>query len=150
MRVLIQRVSKARVTTPEGHCNSIENGLLLFVGVEHADNSDDADWLASKIANLRIFNDENGVMNKSVVDVAGDVMVISQFTLHARTKKGNRPSYMDAAPPEVSIPLYEYFITQIEGIIMKKVATGIFGANMQVELINDGPVTIWIDSKQKC
>ncbi len=149
MRVLIQRVSKARVTTPEGHCNSIVKGLLLFVGVEHADNSDDADWLASKIANLRIFNDGNGVMNKSVVEVAGNVMVISQFTLHARTKKGNRPSYMDAAPPEVSIPLYEYFIAQIEAIIGKKVATGIFGANMQVELINDGPVTIWIDSKQK-
>lgn len=149
MRVLIQRVSKARVTTPEGHSNSIENGLLLFAGVEHADNSDDAEWLASKIANLRIFNDENDVMNKSVVEVAGNVMVISQFTLHARTKKGNRPSYMDAAPPEVSIPLYEYFITQIEAIIGKKVATGIFGANMQVELINDGPVTIWIDSKQK-
>ena len=149
MRVLIQRVSQAKVTTPEGHDKHIGKGLLLLVGVENSDTQEDAVWLANKIVNLRIFNDTNGVMNLSLSDVDGEVMIVSQFTLHARTKKGNRPSYIDAAPPEKSIPLYEFFIEQMELLIGKKPATGIFGANMQVELVNDGPVTIWIDSKQK-
>ena len=149
MRVLIQRASRARVTTPEGHDEQIGNGLLLLVGIENSDNQEDAVWLANKIVNMRIFDDNNGVMNLSLTDVEGDVMVVSQFTLHARTKKGNRPSYIDAAPPDKSIPLYEFFVNQIELLIGKRVATGVFGAHMQVELVNDGPVTIWIDSKQK-
>ena len=149
MRVLIQRVSRARVTTPEGHDEQTGNGLLLLVGVENCDNQEDAIWLANKIVNMRIFDDNNGVMNLSLTDVEGDVLVVSQFTLHARTKKGNRPSYIDAAPPDKSIPLYEFFVNQIELLIGKRVATGVFGAHMQVELVNDGPVTIWIDSKQK-
>ncbi len=149
MRVLIQRVTKAGVTTAEGYENTIKQGLLIFVGIEHHDNQADCEWLAAKIVSLRIFNDEQGVMNKSVIDVNGKVLVVSQFTLHARTKKGNRPSYMDAAPPEISIPLYEFFIGCLENLTRKPVAKGIFGATMQVELINDGPVTIWMDSKQK-
>lgn len=149
MRILIQRVIKARVTTPEGYDKSIKKGLLIFAGIECADTNEDAEWLASKAVNLRIFNDENDVMNKSVLDVDGEILVISQFTLHARTKKGNRPSYMDAAPPDISVPIYEYFINNIESVSGKRVSTGIFGADMQVELINDGPVTIWMDSKQK-
>ena len=149
MRVLIQRVSRARVTTPEGHDEQTGKGLLLLVGIENCDNQEDAIWLANKIVNMRIFDDNNGVMNLSLTDVEGDVLVVSQFTLHARTKKGNRPSYIDAAPPDKSIPLYEFFVYQIELLIGKRVATGVFGAHMQVELVNDGPVTIWIDSKQK-
>ena len=149
MRVLIQRVSRARVTTPEGHDEQTGKGLLLLVGVENCDNQEDAIWLANKIVNMRIFDDNNGVMNLSLTDVEGDVLVVSQFTLHARTKKGNRPSYIDAAPPDKSIPLYEFFVNQIELLIGKRVATGVFGAHMQVELVNDGPVTILIDSKQK-
>jgi len=149
MRVLIQRVSRARVTTPEGHDEQTGKGLLLLVGVENCDNQEDVIWLANKIVNMRIFDDNNGVMNLSLTDVEGDVLVVSQFTLHARTKKGNRPSYIDAAPPDKSIPLYEFFVNQIELLIGKRVATGVFGAHMQVELVNDGPVTILIDSKQK-
>ena len=149
MRILMQRVSRARVTTPEGHNEQIGKGLVLLVGIENSDTQEDALWLANKIVNLRIFNDASGVMNLSLTDIDGEVMIVSQFTLHARTKKGNRPSYIDAAPPDKSIPLYDFFINQIELLIGKKPATGIFGANMQVELVNDGPVTIWIDSKQK-
>ena len=149
MRVLIQRVSRARVTTPEGHDEQTGKGLLLLVGVENCDNQEDVIWLANKIVNMRIFDDNNGVMNLSLTDVEGDVLVVSQFTLHARTKKGNRPSYIDAAPPDKSIPLYEFFVNQIELLIGKRVATGVFGAHMQVELVNNGPVTILIDSKQK-
>jgi len=149
MRVLIQRVLQAGVTTLDGHDEQIGKGFLLLVGVENSDNQEDAIWLANKIVNLRIFDDNNGVMNLSLTDVEGEVMVVSQFTLHARTKKGNRPSYVDAAPPDKSIPLYEFFVNQIELLIGKRVATGVFGAQMQVELVNDGPVTIWIDSKQK-
>ena len=149
MRVLIQRVLRAKVTTSEGHNEHIGKGLLLLVGIENADNQEDALWLTNKIINLRIFNDNNGVMNLSLADIDGEVLIVSQFTLHARTKKGNRPSYIDAAPPDKSIPLYDFFINQMELLMKKKAATGIFGADMQVELVNDGPVTIWIDSKQK-
>lgn len=149
MRVLIQRVSKARVTTPQGHDQSIGHGLLIFVGVEQADTREDANWLAAKIINLRIFNDEQGVMNRSVLEVAGSILVVSQFTLHARTKKGNRPSYVDAAPPETAVPLYEFFVSKLEELLQKPVPTGVFGAHMDVDLVNDGPVTIWMDSKQK-
>lgn len=149
MRVLIQRVSKARVTTSQGHDQAIDHGLLIFVGVEHADTREDANWLAAKIINLRIFNDEQGVMNRSVTEVGGSILVVSQFTLHARTKKGNRPSYVDAAPPETAVPLYEFFVSKLEELLQKPAPTGIFGAHMDVELVNDGPVTIWMDSKQK-
>lgn len=149
MRVLIQRVSRAKVTTPEGHENSIGRGLLIFAGIEHADNQDDVQWLAGKIVSLRIFDDELGIMNRSVTEVHGEIMVVSQFTLHARTKKGNRPSYMDAATPDVSVPLYEFFMERLETLTGKQIARGVFGAKMQVELTNDGPVTIWIDSKQR-
>ena len=149
MRVLIQRVTRASVTTHEGHDEQIGKGLLLLVGIENSDNQEDAVWLANKIVNLRVFNDHQGVMNLSLDDVDGKVLIVSQFTLHARTKKGNRPSYIDAAPPDKSIPLYDFFVTQMELLMKKRAATGIFGADMQVELVNDGPVTIWIDSKQK-
>jgi D-tyrosyl-tRNA(Tyr) deacylase len=149
MRILIQRVTNASVTTPEGHNESITSGLLIFVGIEHTDATDDADYLAAKVVALRIFGDDQGVMNRSVIDIKGNILVVSQFTLHARTKKGNRPSYMDAAPPEVAIPLYEYFMAQLESLTGNRVARGVFGANMQVALVNDGPVTIWMDSKLK-
>lgn len=149
MRVLIQRVSKARVTTPQGHDRSIGHGLLIFVGIEHTDTREDATWLASKIINLRIFNDEQDVMNRSVTEVGGSILVVSQFTLHARTKKGNRPSYVDAAPPETAVPLYEFFVSKLEELLQQPVATGVFGAHMDVNLINDGPVTIWMDTKEK-
>jgi len=149
MRVLIQRVASASVSTPEGHYEAISAGLLVFVGIEHADTIEDTTWLAAKTVGLRIFGDEQGVMNKSIMENGGNMLVVSQFTLHARTKKGNRPSYMDAAPPEIAIPLYENFMTQLESLSSKQVARGVFGANMQVNLVNDGPVTIWMDSKQK-
>ncbi|MDR2927735.1 MAG: D-tyrosyl-tRNA(Tyr) deacylase [Cytophagaceae bacterium] len=149
MRILIQRVSRARVTTAERHDEQIGKGLLLFVGIENDDGEDDAVWLAAKIANLRIFNDDTGVMNLSLLDVDGEAMIVSQFTLHARTKKGNRPSYVDAASPEKSVPLYRFFVNRFEETLGKRCAVGVFGAMMQVELINDGPVTIMIDSKQK-
>lgn len=127
----------------------IGNGLLVLIGFEDADTAEDIRWLSGKIVNLRIFNDENGVMNKSVLETAGDILVVSQFTLHASTKKGNRPSYIRASKPEAAIPLYEKAIRQLETDLGKKVATGIFGADMKVELLNDGPVTIVIDTKNK-
>jgi D-tyrosyl-tRNA(Tyr) deacylase len=149
MRVIIQRVSQASVTIDEKIVSAIQSGLLILIGVEPNDTQEDALWLAKKITNLRVFNDENGVMNKSLLDTFGDAIVVSQFTLHASTKKGNRPSYIKAAKPEIAIPLYEYFVTEIENILSKKVGTGEFGADMKVALINDGPVTIYIDSKIK-
>ncbi|MDO5663923.1 MAG: D-aminoacyl-tRNA deacylase [Bacteroidia bacterium] len=149
MRLLIQRVSKAAVHI-HGNCkSSIKQGLLLLVGIENSDNEEDIDFLCKKTINLRIFDDENGVMNKSVLEIGGEILVVSQFTLHASTKKGNRPSYIRAAKPDISVPLYERFCETLSEILQKPVQTGEFGADMQVELINDGPVTIWIDSKNK-
>ncbi len=149
MRVVIQRVKKASVSIHEKIESTINQGLLVLVGFEEDESQDDFTWMVKKITQLRIFNDENGVMNKSVMDVDGDVLVVSQFTLHANCKKGNRPSYIRAAKPEVAIPYYEKFVTEIETTLKKQVKTGEFGADMQVELINDGPVTIILDSKQK-
>ena len=148
MRIVIQRVSKASVSISGRLISEIETGLLVFLGIENVDNDSDIEYLAQKLVNLRIFNDENGVMNLSVMDVNGEILVVSQFTLHARTRKGNRPSYIDAAKPDISIPIYEKFCKALEVLQKKPVKTGEFGANMQVALINDGPVTIWIDSKQ--
>ncbi|MEO5644568.1 MAG: D-aminoacyl-tRNA deacylase [Bacteroidia bacterium] len=149
MRVLIQRVTKASVTIEGKIKFSIGKGLLVLVGVEEADTQEDLQWLSQKIVNLRIFDDAQGVMNLSVKEIAGEILIISQFTLHAATKKGNRPSYIKAAKPDVAIPLYESFVKQIEIDVDKKVGTGEFGADMQLELINDGPVTIWMDSKER-
>ena len=149
MRAVIQRVTKASVTI-EGRINGqIENGLLVLMGIEDADTNEDIEWLSSKIVNLRIFNDENGVMNISVKDIAGNILLISQFTLHASTKKGNRPSYIKASKPEIAIPIYEKMIEQLSIDLGKEIQTGIFGADMKVELLNDGPVTIVIDTKNK-
>ena len=148
MRIVIQRVSKASVSISGRIISEIETGLLVYLGIEDVDNDSDIEYLAQKLVNLRIFNDENGVMNLSVMDVNGEILVVSQFTLHARTRKGNRPSYIDAAKPDISIPIYEKFCKALEVLQKKPVKTGEFGANMQVALINDGPVTIWIDSKQ--
>ena len=148
MRIVIQRVLKASVSISGRIISEIETGLLVFLGIENVDNDSDIEYLAQKLVNLRIFNDENGVMNLSVMDVNGEILVVSQFTLHARTRKGNRPSYIDAAKPDISIPIYEKFCKALEVLQKKPVKTGEFGANMQVALINDGPVTIWIDSKQ--
>lgn len=149
MRIVIQRVSRASVTIDDILKSSIKQGLLVLIGVEDSDTKEDAEWLTTKIANLRIFDDDNGVMNLSIKDIQGDVMVVSQFTLHASTQKGNRPSYIRSSKPDVAIPLYEYFCITLSNKLGKPVKTGIFGADMQVELINDGPVTIWIDSKNK-
>lgn len=149
MKVVIQRVSSASVTIDTKIVADIQKGLLVLVGIEDLDNQDDINWLAAKIANIRIFSDENDVMNLSVKDIDGDVIVVSQFTLHAATKKGNRPSYIKASKPETAIPLYENFVLQLEKELGKKVQTGIFGADMKVLLLNDGPVTILIDSKNK-
>ncbi|GAB4460648.1 MAG: D-aminoacyl-tRNA deacylase [Bacteroidales bacterium] len=149
MRILIQRVNNASVTIENKVHAEIKKGLLVFVGIEEADNEEDAVWLAKKLVNLRIFNDNQGVMNLSVKDIDGDILVVSQFTLHALPKKGNRPSYIKAAAPEKAIPLYERFQKEIVLEFGKKIKTGVFGANMQVSLVNDGPVTIWIDSKNK-
>lgn len=149
MKAVVQRVSEASVLI-NGTINSqISEGILIFLGISDNDMSEDILWLSNKIANLRIFNDENEVMNKSLIDINGDVIVVSQFTLMASTKKGNRPSYINAAKPEIAIPLYKKFITQIEADLNKKVGTGVFGADMKVQLTNDGPVTIIIDSKNK-
>ncbi|MCD8080509.1 MAG: D-tyrosyl-tRNA(Tyr) deacylase [Bacteroides sp.] len=149
MRVVIQRVSKASVTI-EGRCKSaIRNGMLILVGIEEADGQEDSEWLCRKIVQLRIFDDEQGIMNRSVQDIDGEILVISQFTLHASTKKGNRPSYIRAARPEKAIPMYESFCTQLSQALGKEVRTGEFGADMKVELLNDGPVTICMDSKNK-
>ena len=149
MRVVIQRVLKASVTINEELTSSIDKGLLVFVGIEDADTIEDIEWLSNKIINLRIFDDENKVPNISVKDIEGDILLVSQFTLHAATKKGNRPSYIKASKPDVAIPLYEKLIAQLEKDFGKKIYTGVFGADMKVELVNDGPVTIVIDSKNK-
>ncbi len=149
MKTVIQRVSQASVTIDSKIVAEIQIGLVVLVGIEDSDLQEDIDWLCQKIANLRIFNDEKKVMNLSVKDIVGDVLVVSQFTLHAMTKKGNRPSYIKASKPEIAIPLYESFVTQLETELGKKIQTGIFGADMKVALVNDGPVTILIDSKNK-
>ena len=149
MRALIQRVKKASVSIDGNMVSSIEQGILLLLGIESADQDEDISWLCNKITGLRIFDDENGVMNLSLKDIDGNILAVSQFTLHARVKKGFRPSYIDAAPPEISIPIYNKFVSQLEIDLGKKVPTGEFGAEMQVSLINDGPVTIFIDSKNK-
>ena len=149
MRVLIQRVAKASVEINNKVYSKISNGLLVFVGIEEDDTDNDIEYLCKKIANLRIFDDENGVMNDSVIQAKGQIMVISQFTLHASTRKGNRPSYIKAAKPEIAIPIYERFCKLLQVTSGIEVETGEFGADMQVSLINNGPVTIWIDSKEK-
>ena len=149
MRVVVQRVKSASVTIDEKKKSVIESGLLVLVGFEAADNEDDILWMTKKLLGLRIFDDENGVMNRSVLDINGEILIISQFTLHARTKKGNRPSYVNAAPPDIAIPLYNKFVVEMEAGLEKPVGTGSFGAEMMVELINDGPVTITMDSKRK-
>jgi len=149
MKAVIQRVTSASVTVDGGIISEIKNGLLILLGITQDDSSEDINWLSNKIVNLRIFNDDNEVMNKSIHQVDGDVIVVSQFTLLASTKKGNRPSYIKAAKPEVAIPIYKRFIEQIETDLSKKVGTGIFGANMKIQLQNDGPVTIIIDTKNK-
>ncbi|MBR5592447.1 MAG: D-tyrosyl-tRNA(Tyr) deacylase [Bacteroidaceae bacterium] len=149
MRVLIQRVKEASVTVNDKVISLIHNGLLVFLGVTDDDNRDDILWLTKKIANIRLFDDENGVMNRSVVEVDGDILTVSQFTLMASTKKGNRPSYIKAAKPEISVPLYEEFCAEMELAINKPIQRGIFGADMKVRLLNDGPVTIFIDSKNR-
>ena len=149
MKAVIQRVSHSSVTIENKIVAEIQKGLLILIGIEEADSQEDIVWLTSKIANLRIFGDKNDVMNLSLKDIDGDAIVVSQFTLHALTKKGNRPSYIKAAKPDIAIPLYENFIAQMELEIGKKVQTGQFGADMKVSLINDGPVTIIIDTKNK-
>jgi len=149
MRVIIQKVKEASVSVDNSKIASIKKGLLVLAGIENEDTQEDIDYLVKKISQLRIFLDENGVMNLSVQDVDGDVIVVSQFTLHANTKKGNRPSYIRAAKPDFSIPMYEKFVEKMEQFLGKKVGTGKFGAMMDVALVNDGPVTIIIDSKQK-
>lgn len=149
MRAVIQRVQKASVLINHSELRRIGKGLVIFLGIEEADGNEDVEWLCGKIVRLRIFNDENGVMNLSVQDIGGEIMLISQFTLHASTRKGNRPSYIRAAKPEIAVPLYENFIRQLGKELGKPVVTGIFGAHMDVELINDGPVTIFIDTKNK-
>ena len=149
MKVVIQRVSSASVTIDSKIVAEIQKGLLVLVGIEDADTQEDTNWLCQKIANLRIFGDENEVMNLSVRDIDGEIIVVSQFTLQASTKKGNRPSYIKASKPDVAIPIYEGFVQQLEKELGKKVQTGVFGADMKVSLLNDGPVTIIIDSKNK-
>ncbi len=149
MRIVVQKVSQASVKVEAGIVSEIGKGLLILVGVEDKDTQEDIDWLTAKITQLRIFDDEKGVMNLSVKDIDGEILIVSQFTLHASTKKGNRPSYIRAAKPDFAIPMYEKFIVAIENAIGKKVETGRFGAMMEISLVNDGPVTIIIDSKQK-
>jgi len=149
MKIVLQRVSQASVTVDQKKVAEIEKGLLILVGIEDADTQEDIDWLAGKIIKMRIFGDENNVMNCSVQDIDGDIIVVSQFTIHASTKKGNRPSYIKASKPEFAIPMYENFVKSLEKEFQKKVQTGIFGADMKVNLLNDGPVTIVMDSKNK-
>jgi D-tyrosyl-tRNA(Tyr) deacylase len=149
MRLVLQRVSEASVSIEGAVKAQISKGLLILLGIEAEDNLEDIEWLVKKITNLRIFSDDEGKMNHSILDVDGSVLLISQFTLHASTKKGNRPSYIKAARPEVAIPLYEQFISKLESALAKPICTGEFGADMQVALVNDGPVTIIIDSKNK-
>jgi D-tyrosyl-tRNA(Tyr) deacylase len=149
MKAVIQRVSNASVTVMDIRISMVNTGLLILVGIEDADNDEDIEWLSNKIVNLRIFNDENNVPNISVKDIDGDILLVSQFTLHASTKKGNRPSYIKASKPEHAIPMYEKMIIQLEKDLGKKIFTGEFGADMKVSLLNDGPVTIIIDTKNK-
>lgn len=149
MRILIQRVKKASVTIEGKLISLINNGLLLFIGITEDDTQEDIQWLTKKVANIRLFDDENGVMNLSVMDIGGEILAVSQFTLMASTKKGNRPSYIKAAKPEISVPLYEQFCTEMELAVNKPIKRGVFGADMKVELLNDGPVTIFIDSKNR-
>lgn len=149
MRILIQRVTKASVTIENSIESQIGKGLLILLGIEDNDTEEDIEWLCNKIVNLRIFDDKDGVMNLSALDTNADMLVVSQFTLHASTKKGNRPSYIRASKPDIAIPLYEAFCGTLKEKLNKDVGTGVFGADMKVELINDGPVTIWIDSKVK-
>lgn len=149
MKAVIQRVSEASVTIEGVVKSSIKEGFLILLGVTHDDDQTDIQWLSNKISNLRVFGDENGAMNKSIKDVSGQVIVVSQFTLHASTKKGNRPSFLEAAKPTIAIPLYEAFVNQLENDLGQKVQTGEFGADMKVQLLNDGPVTIIIDTKNK-
>jgi D-tyrosyl-tRNA(Tyr) deacylase len=149
MRVVIQRVTRASVMVDQEITGKIENGLLVLLGIEDADDNEDISWVCNKIINLRIFNDDNGVMNRSLLELRGDLLLVSQFTLHASTKKGNRPSYIKASKPAIAIPLYEKMIKQLEHDLGRKIQTGVFGADMKVELLNDGPVTILIDSKNR-
>jgi D-tyrosyl-tRNA(Tyr) deacylase len=149
MKVVLQRVTSASVIVEDKIVGEIQKGIVVLVGIEDADSQEDIDWLCQKITNLRIFGDENDVMNLSVAAIDGEIIVVSQFTLHALTQKGNRPSYIKAAKPEIAIPLYENFVQQLEKKLGKKVQTGVFGADMKVSLLNDGPVTIVIDSKNK-
>lgn len=149
MRVLVQRVSEASVAIENEIRSKIGRGVLILLGIENEDNQEDVDWLCAKIAKLRIFPDGEGIMNLSLMDTKGEALVVSQFTLYASTKKGNRPSYIQAARPEVAEPLYEEFVSRLTQVLGKEIATGEFGANMKVSLINDGPVSIWIDSKSK-
>lgn len=149
MRAVIQRVSHASVKVEEKIVGAIKSGLMILLGIEDADTKEDIEWLSTKIVNLRIFNDANGVMNICIKEIDGDILLVSQFTLHASTKKGNRPSYIKASKPDVAVPLYEKMIVQLEKDLGKKIQTGIFGADMKVELLNDGPVTILMDTKNK-
>ena len=149
MRAVIQRVLSASVTVNNTITGSIQQGLLVFAGIEDADTDEDIAWLSNKITQLRVFNDEKGVMNRSVQEAEGGILLVSQFTLHAATKKGNRPSYIRASKPDVAIPMYEKLVAALAASLGKPVQTGIFGADMQVALVNDGPVTIWIDTKNK-
>ncbi|WP_109851603.1 D-aminoacyl-tRNA deacylase [Aquimarina sp. AU58] len=149
MRAVIQRVSEASVCVEGKIISNINQGLLILIGIEEKDSQEDIDWLSGKISRLRIFGDEAGVMNKSVLDINGDAIVVSQFTLHASIKKGNRPSYIKAAKPEIAIPLYESFVQRLELDLGKKIGTGVFGADMKISLLNDGPVTITVDTKNK-
>ncbi len=149
MRVFVQRVSEASVVVENEIHSEIDSGMLILLGIENEDNQEDIDWLCAKITKLRIFPDAEGIMNLSLMDTNGEVLVVSQFTLHASTKKGNRPSYTNAARPEVALPLYEEFISRLTQVLGKRIGTGEFGADMKVSLINDGPVSIWIDSKSK-
>jgi D-tyrosyl-tRNA(Tyr) deacylase len=149
MRAVIQRVSRASVTTSKGVLSSIGPGLVVLVGIEEADGYEDTEWLCNKIVQLRIFDDTNGVMNLSIAETGGDIIVVSQFTLHAKTRKGNRPSYIKAARPDIAIPIYDQFVYRLSDLLGKKVGTGEFGAMMSVEIINDGPVTILIDTKNR-
>ena len=149
MRALIQRVKRASVTIEGTLRSQIAHGQLILVGIEESDSAEDIEWLVKKCVNLRIFDDEQGVMNRSILESGGDILAVSQFTLMASTKKGNRPSYIRAAKPEISVPIYEEFCRCLEAALNKPIATGVFGADMQVELINDGPVTIFIDTKNR-
>jgi len=149
MRIVIQRVKEASVTINNELISKVQRGLLILIGIEDLDTEEDINWLTQKVVNLRVFDDENGVMNKSIIDIGGDILVVSQFTLFASTKKGNRPSYIRASKPNFAIPMYEKFCDCLEKLFGKSIQTGKFGADMKVSLINDGPVTILIDSKDK-